>query len=183
MRHAMPGTRRFAATFLFLLASACSAGTADRSGDGAVSDGDAGEGGADAHASDDGGTTDGGATDGGTSDGATTDGATTDGSSGDSGTTDGATTDGATTDGATTDGATADGGDASMADAGGGDGGCTSDADCEDGVACTLDTCSSGACVRTIDATACVDDGLFCNGGSMCAPGSAAADPTSGCAP
>jgi hypothetical protein len=60
---------------------------------------------------------------------------------------------------------------------------CAVDSDCEDGVSCTHDVCTGGACVRTIDATVCVDDGLFCNGGMACAPTSSTASPTTGCAP
>lgn len=40
--------------------------------------------------------------------------------------------------------------------------------DCDDGVACTVDACSSGNCVITpIDAN-CAGDGLFCNGVESC---------------
>jgi hypothetical protein len=72
------------------------------------------------------------------------------------------------------DGATADGGTARP---------CAVMADCEDGLTCTIDACVSGACTRTISTTVCTDDGLFCNGGSACAPTSSLADTTTGCAP
>jgi len=48
--------------------------------------------------------------------------------------------------------------------------------DCDDGVACTVDTCDevNDACVNTPDDTACPDDGLFCTGQEIC-------DPVDGC--
>ena len=74
---------------------------------------------------------------------------------------------------------------------------CTSDAECDDGVVCTVDSCVSGECVRTPDDTLCeatemceleagcvlrppcetdaeCDDGNFCNGEETC-------DPATGC--
>lgn len=63
------------------------------------------------------------------------------------------------------------------------DGGvCASDAECDDGYTCTVDTCAGGICMRTISTTVCTDDGLFCNGGSACSPTSASADAVTGCA-
>lgn len=47
--------------------------------------------------------------------------------------------------------------------------GCLTPADCDDGVACTVDTCEAGSCVNTPDDGYC-DDGLFCNGAEFCDP-------------
>ncbi len=46
---------------------------------------------------------------------------------------------------------------------------CTSDVDCNDGVACTVDTCDlgTGNCFSDADDAAC-DDGAFCNGVEFC---------------
>ncbi len=44
---------------------------------------------------------------------------------------------------------------------------CQVDADCDDGVGCTDDTCVAGACVFTTNDGNC-DDGLFCNGAETC---------------
>jgi hypothetical protein len=62
---------------------------------------------------------------------------------------------------------------------------CTTVADCNDGFSCTTDTCdSTGHCAHTAIAGSCPDsDGMFCNGGSACAPTSSTADHTTGCAP
>ena len=46
---------------------------------------------------------------------------------------------------------------------------CARDADCDDGVACTVDTCAGGACGHRPENTRC-DDGRFCNGVERCAP-------------
>ncbi|MEE9293669.1 MAG: hypothetical protein V3W34_01720 [Phycisphaerae bacterium] len=48
---------------------------------------------------------------------------------------------------------------------------------CDDGLACTVDTCDVGsdACVNTSDDTRC-DDGVFCNGVETCDPTDAEAD-------
>jgi hypothetical protein len=51
---------------------------------------------------------------------------------------------------------------------------CLVAADCEDGVACTADTCVEGGCVYTASNDRCADDGLFCNGLESC-------DPLDGC--
>ena len=45
---------------------------------------------------------------------------------------------------------------------------CVTSADCDDGVACTIDACVGGACQNTPDNGACPDDGLFCNGTEVC---------------
>jgi hypothetical protein len=49
---------------------------------------------------------------------------------------------------------------------------CASDADCDDAVACTLDSCAvgSGVCTNAPDDGLC-DDGLFCTGVETCVPG------------
>jgi hypothetical protein len=54
------------------------------------------------------------------------------------------------------------------------DAGCASDVDCDDGVACTLDRCRDGLCVRELVDARC-DDGVFCNGEEACG--------LNGCAP
>jgi len=58
--------------------------------------------------------------------------------------------------------------------------GCMSDADCDDGVACTVDTCNldTGECSNAPDDSAC-DNGLFCDGEETCdaAQGCRAGDP------
>ncbi len=46
---------------------------------------------------------------------------------------------------------------------------------CDDGVTCTADTCDAGNCVNTPDDGSC-DDGLYCNGTEVC-------DPASDCQP
>lgn len=50
---------------------------------------------------------------------------------------------------------------------------CTSDADCDDGIPCTVDLCDpdEGTCTSTPDDALC-NDGLFCNGQETCAPAS-----------
>ncbi|HUU01785.1 MAG TPA: hypothetical protein VM425_10110 [Myxococcota bacterium] len=45
---------------------------------------------------------------------------------------------------------------------------CVQAGDCDDGVACTTDTCDTGTCLFTPDDTACPDDGVFCNGPEIC---------------
>jgi thiosulfate dehydrogenase len=46
---------------------------------------------------------------------------------------------------------------------------CTTDAHCDDGVACTADSCDSdGSCLHIPDNDVCVDDGLFCTGNETC---------------
>ena len=54
---------------------------------------------------------------------------------------------------------------------------CTQDADCDDGVACTIDTCQvgTGLCEHSSDSAWC-DNGLFCDGPEVC-------DPVLGCRP
>jgi hypothetical protein len=55
---------------------------------------------------------------------------------------------------------------------------CTTDEDCEDAIACTVDTCDlamGGVCVNDPQDELC-DDGLFCNGAETC-------HPTAGCQP
>jgi hypothetical protein len=53
---------------------------------------------------------------------------------------------------------------------------CETDEDCDDGVACTDDSCGmNGACRFRVDNAAC-DDGVFCNGVEQC-------DPVDGCVP
>jgi hypothetical protein len=48
--------------------------------------------------------------------------------------------------------------------------GCVVDADCDDGVGCTDDTCVSNNCVFTPNDLNCLDDGLYCNGLEICSP-------------
>ncbi|RJO65835.1 MAG: hypothetical protein C4523_15215 [Myxococcales bacterium] len=55
-----------------------------------------------------------------------------------------------------------------------GTGGCTTDPECDDGVACTDDACVGGSCQNTPNDANCPDDGLFCNGTEFCSS-------TSGC--
>ncbi len=45
---------------------------------------------------------------------------------------------------------------------------CVTPADCDDGVACTIDDCVGSACQSTPDNSACADDGQFCNGTEFC---------------
>lgn len=47
---------------------------------------------------------------------------------------------------------------------------CRTDADCDDLVPCTVDTCVAGRCAAILDHAAC-DDGRFCTGVERCAPG------------
>ncbi len=51
---------------------------------------------------------------------------------------------------------------------------CTTNGHCDDGVACTDDTCLAGTCVYTPNDANCPDDGLFCTGDEVC-------DAVSGC--
>jgi len=57
---------------------------------------------------------------------------------------------------------------------------------CDDGVACTTGTiCTQGQCANPVpgeglDHAVC-DDGEYCNGAELCAPGTAQADPLTGC--
>ncbi len=61
---------------------------------------------------------------------------------------------------------------------------CSVAGDCDDSVSCTADSCEAGFCVHSRATDVCVDaDGLFCNGGSVCAPEASSADPVTGCAP
>jgi len=46
--------------------------------------------------------------------------------------------------------------------------GCVTNADCDDGVACTDDACIGGACSNTPNDANCPDDGLFCDGTEYC---------------
>ncbi|MEZ4390699.1 MAG: MopE-related protein [Polyangiales bacterium] len=46
---------------------------------------------------------------------------------------------------------------------------CARDQDCDDGIACTVDTCADGACAHRPENSRC-DDGRFCNGPERCAP-------------
>ncbi|MCS6798346.1 MAG: putative metal-binding motif-containing protein [Myxococcota bacterium] len=47
---------------------------------------------------------------------------------------------------------------------------CATDAECDDGVGCTLDTCVAGGwCRHEVDHRRC-DDGVFCNGDELCDP-------------
>ena len=48
---------------------------------------------------------------------------------------------------------------------------CQQDADCDDGFACTSDSCQDGTCQYTADDAACADDGNFCNGPEVCRVG------------
>jgi hypothetical protein len=50
---------------------------------------------------------------------------------------------------------------------------CRGDRECDDGIACTVDRCRVGGCVRTPDDAQCADD-TFCNGEERC-------DPAAGC--
>lgn len=45
---------------------------------------------------------------------------------------------------------------------------CVIDTDCDDLVACTDDTCSTGSCVFSANDLNCVDDTVFCNGPEVC---------------
>ncbi|MBI3834982.1 MAG: hypothetical protein HY287_11690 [Planctomycetes bacterium] len=45
---------------------------------------------------------------------------------------------------------------------------CLSVLDCNDGIACTDDSCNSGTCVHQANNSLCEDDGLFCNGQVVC---------------
>jgi plastocyanin len=45
---------------------------------------------------------------------------------------------------------------------------CLTNADCDDGVACTDDVCTQGACTSTPNNANCPSDGLFCNGTEFC---------------
>lgn len=45
---------------------------------------------------------------------------------------------------------------------------CIGDADCDDTVPCTDDTCVSGSCVFTANDANCPDDAVFCNGTEVC---------------
>ena len=45
---------------------------------------------------------------------------------------------------------------------------CVADAECDDGIACTDDSCVAGLCVRTPNDSYCPDDGLYCNGAESC---------------
>jgi hypothetical protein len=45
---------------------------------------------------------------------------------------------------------------------------CTGDEDCDDGVACTDDTCEDSVCIYTPNDANCPDDSLFCNGTESC---------------
>ncbi len=45
---------------------------------------------------------------------------------------------------------------------------CGQDSDCDDGIACTVDTCSAGECIISADDSLCADDGVFCNGAELC---------------
>lgn len=58
---------------------------------------------------------------------------------------------------------------------------CVTDADCDDGVSCTVDLCADCVCLRDPIDTAC-DDFAFCNGSERCAPDDPRATPD-GCAP
>lgn len=52
---------------------------------------------------------------------------------------------------------------------------CQTDADCDDQIACTTDSCVSGSCVNNPDDSFC-SNGIFCDGVERC-------DPSSGCVP
>ena len=53
---------------------------------------------------------------------------------------------------------------------------CTQDAECDDGIACTRDSCADGRyCVNAASSSLC-SDGVFCNGQELC-------DPKAGCLP
>ncbi len=49
-------------------------------------------------------------------------------------------------------------------------GGCTTNANCDDGNVCTDDVCNAGVCQNTNNTAAC-NDGLFCNGIDICQAG------------
>lgn len=55
---------------------------------------------------------------------------------------------------------------------------CGIDADCDDGIACTVNSCSVAACLFTPRDAFCRDD-LYCNGEERCHP--SAGDPVTGC--
>ncbi|MGB0716172.1 MAG: hypothetical protein ACPGXK_09855, partial [Phycisphaerae bacterium] len=58
---------------------------------------------------------------------------------------------------------------------------CVFDSDCNDAIACTIDDCDDvlGVCRFIPDNTACVDDGVFCNGPEICI--GIDGDPVTGC--
>ncbi|MGH9870528.1 MAG: LamG-like jellyroll fold domain-containing protein [Candidatus Polarisedimenticolia bacterium] len=45
---------------------------------------------------------------------------------------------------------------------------CTSNAQCDDGIACTADLCQNGQCNHAPNHWKCPDDGLYCNGDEVC---------------
>ncbi|MBI1827394.1 MAG: PQQ-dependent sugar dehydrogenase, partial [Planctomycetes bacterium] len=46
---------------------------------------------------------------------------------------------------------------------------CANDSQCDDGIACTVDSCdASGRCVHTPNSNLCADDSIFCNGPEVC---------------
>ena len=57
---------------------------------------------------------------------------------------------------------------------------CFVNADCDDVVGCTDDTCVRFLCINTPNDANCADDGLFCNGVEFCDPPNG--DPLTGCA-
>jgi len=57
---------------------------------------------------------------------------------------------------------------------------CAIDAECNDGVGCTIDTCEPEGCTNTVDDSAC-DDGMVCNGAETC--DGSGATPGMGCLP
>ncbi len=57
---------------------------------------------------------------------------------------------------------------------------CTIDAECNDGIGCTIDTCTPEGCTNTVDDGAC-DDGMVCNGSETC--DGSGATPGMGCLP
>jgi hypothetical protein len=59
---------------------------------------------------------------------------------------------------------------------------CVTNEDCDDGVACTVDTCTAGSCSNAPDNGLC-DDGLFCNGEETCDRMSGCQAGTPPCAP
>jgi hypothetical protein len=58
--------------------------------------------------------------------------------------------------------------------------GCCTASECDDGIACTVDTCEGGVCVHTPDNDYC-DDGIACTE-DRCRPSAPNADPVTGCA-
>lgn len=60
---------------------------------------------------------------------------------------------------------------------------CSVNADCNDSVACTVDTCSAGSCVFTPNNAACPPNGAFCDGVEFCNASLGCLSPGDPCGP